>query len=55
MATEEFKLKPTAIFSTDAAGYTRRKGEDEDATIWTQMITNQLQKLSFHLIAGFSN
>jgi adenylate cyclase len=35
MATEDFQRKFTAVFSADAAGYSRLMGEDEEATVRT--------------------
>ena len=33
MATEGFKRKLTAVFSSDVVGYSRLMGEDEESTI----------------------
>ena len=35
MAPEDFKRKLTAVFSADAAGYSRLMAEDEAATVKT--------------------
>lgn len=35
MSTQDFKRKLTAVFSADAAGYSRLMGENEEATVKT--------------------